>query len=132
VFATWTSKTPFVPPGNRHRFRENGRERRGELPHDVLRKLIVKHGLPEPQRIDPLDPAGTVVAAPESLTGWSDIGEWVYVHETRAERQSRRAERTRAVRPGYRFRIVFSQPVPGPICLGHSAHFGLGLFGPTT
>lgn len=129
-YVTWTSKTPFVPPGNRHRFRGNGRVRRGELPHEVLRKLIVKHGLPEPQRIDPLDAAGTVVAAPESLSGWSEIGEWVYVHETRVERQSRRAERTRAVRPGYRFRIVFSEPVPGPVCLGHSAHFGLGLFVP--
>jgi len=26
------------------------------------------------------------------------------------------------------FRIVFSEPVRGPICLGHSSHFGLGLF----
>lgn len=28
------------------------------------------------------------------------------------------------------FRIVFPEPVLGPICLGHSSHFGLGLFVP--
>ena len=28
------------------------------------------------------------------------------------------------------FRIVFPSPVAGPICLGHSSHFGLGLFLP--
>jgi len=28
------------------------------------------------------------------------------------------------------FRIVFPHPVQGPICLGHSAHFGMGLFLP--
>ena len=27
-------------------------------------------------------------------------------------------------------RIVFAQPVRGPICLGHSCHFGMGLFVP--
>jgi hypothetical protein len=127
-FATWISKTPFVPPGNRHRFRGNGRERAGELPREVLRKLIVKHGLPAPLRIEPLDAGRRGCRTPESLAGWSEIGQWVSIHETRAERLARRDERTRAVRPGYRFRIVFPEPVPGPICLGHSAHFGLGLF----
>ena len=28
------------------------------------------------------------------------------------------------------FRIVFSEPVTGPLCLGYSSHFGLGLFMP--
>lgn len=28
------------------------------------------------------------------------------------------------------FRITFPRPVSGPICLGHSAHFGMGLFLP--
>lgn len=30
------------------------------------------------------------------------------------------------------FRITFPSPVPGPILLGHSSHFGLGLFYPET
>lgn len=29
------------------------------------------------------------------------------------------------------FRIQFTHPVPGPIALGHSAHFGMGLFLPS-
>jgi len=28
------------------------------------------------------------------------------------------------------FRIEFARPTPGPICLGHACHFGLGLFIP--
>ncbi len=28
------------------------------------------------------------------------------------------------------FELLFPKPVPGPLCLGHSAHFGLGLFLP--
>jgi len=33
-------------------------------------------------------------------------------------------------RPAGAFRIVFTEPMTGPICLGHSSHFGLGLFVP--
>jgi len=33
-------------------------------------------------------------------------------------------------RPSGTFRIIFAEPVQGPICLGHSCHFGLGLFVP--
>ncbi|HEY7327591.1 MAG TPA: type I-U CRISPR-associated protein Csb2 [Gemmataceae bacterium] len=30
------------------------------------------------------------------------------------------------------FRITFTAPVRGPLCLGHSCHFGLGLFVPSS
>ncbi len=33
-------------------------------------------------------------------------------------------------RPAGAFEIVFASEIRGPICLGHSAHFGLGLFLP--
>jgi CRISPR-associated protein Csb2 len=33
-------------------------------------------------------------------------------------------------RPAGGFRITFAAPVRGPVCLGHSCHFGLGLFVP--
>lgn len=33
-------------------------------------------------------------------------------------------------RPAGAFRLIFPQPVCRPICLGHSSHFGLGLFVP--
>ena len=35
-------------------------------------------------------------------------------------------------RPAGVFRIVFPEAIHGPICLGHSSHFGLGLFVPET
>lgn len=35
-------------------------------------------------------------------------------------------------RPAGVFRIVFPEALHGPICLGHSSHFGLGLFVPET
>jgi CRISPR-associated protein Csb2 len=35
-------------------------------------------------------------------------------------------------RPAGGFRITFSAPVVGPVCLGHSCHFGLGLFLPSS
>jgi CRISPR-associated protein Csb2 len=31
-------------------------------------------------------------------------------------------------RPAGAFRITFAAPLGGPLCLGHSCHFGLGLF----
>lgn len=31
-------------------------------------------------------------------------------------------------RPSGAFRITFARPVEGPLALGHSCHFGLGLF----
>jgi CRISPR-associated protein Csb2 len=33
-------------------------------------------------------------------------------------------------RPSGAFRIAFAAAVRGPICLGHSSHFGMGLFLP--
>jgi CRISPR-associated protein Csb2 len=35
-------------------------------------------------------------------------------------------------RPAGGFRITFGTPVRGPLCLGHSCHFGLGLFLPSS
>jgi CRISPR-associated protein Csb2 len=33
-------------------------------------------------------------------------------------------------RPAGFFRLEFSRPVLGPLALGHSSHFGMGLFSP--
>lgn len=35
-------------------------------------------------------------------------------------------------RPACGFRITFAAPVHGPVCLGHSCHFGLGQFMPSS
>lgn len=114
-FSSWVSKTPFVAPGNRRRFRRNGRLRTGETPAKLLEKLLAKEGYPQ--------------AEIESLSA-VDFAEWVAIHETHTERIARRESRGRALRMGQRFRIKFAEPVSGPICLGHSSHFGLGLFAP--
>lgn len=34
-------------------------------------------------------------------------------------------------RPASGFRLQFTAPIRGPLCLGHSCHFGLGLFVPS-
>ena len=111
----WESASPFVTPGKRMRFRKNRRPRPGETPERLLEKLLVGQGLPTP----------TI----KSLSD-DDAIEWVAVHETPEQRAARRENRSRAVLPAYRFQLTFPKPVSGPMCVGHSCHFGLGLFQP--
>jgi CRISPR-associated protein Csb2 len=113
---TWVSVTPFVPPGNRRRFRSDGHERPGETPERLVEKLLYKCGYPAPDYVEILD--------------GSQQSEWVVVHVTRTERMARLREGINSTRPGCRMRISFAAPVKGPLALGHSAHFGLGLFAP--
>jgi CRISPR-associated protein Csb2 len=112
----WQSATPFVPPPGRHRFRENGRERPGESPEHILIKLLQTRGKPLPEKI-------TVFEDQEETS-------WVNLHETRQRRLLRTETRTPWVRPGYWLRLQFKEPVRGPLILGDSCHFGLGLFLP--
>lgn len=114
-FSTWISETPFVAPGNRRRFRKNGRLRPGETPAKLLEKLLAKEGYPQAE-IELVSPV--------------EFAEWVAIHVTHKERLARKESRGRSLRMGQRFRLKFAEPVSGPICLGHSSHFGLGLFAP--
>jgi CRISPR-associated protein Csb2 len=107
----WVSTTPFVLPAGRHRVRRKGKPRIGESPEASLQKLLVRYGLPEPQ-----------VEQSNRNPGW------VTIHETPGERGRRVAQRGTRMRPGHCFRITFPHPIPGPLCVGHSCHFGLGLF----
>jgi len=107
----WVSATPFVLPAGRHRVRGSGRPRTGESPEASLRKLLCRFGLPEPQ-VEPAD---------------GNPG-WVTIHETPGERGRQAAERGTRMRLGHCLRVEFPGPVPGPLCVGHSCHFGLGLF----
>ncbi len=106
----WQSVTRFVLPPGRRRFRRNGRHRPGETPDACLRKLLVRFTLPEP-----------VIECDESA-------QWVAVHRSPTERRQQAQEWSTSMRPGYRLRIVFPEPVPGPLAVGHSCHFGLGMF----
>lgn len=111
----WISATPFVIPGGRRRFRKHGRLRPGETAERMLIKLLTANGIPIPEII--------------RLTDETEA-DWVAVHETHEQRRFRREDRTRPILPGHRFRLTFPDPVSGPICVGHSCHFGLGLFLP--
>jgi CRISPR-associated protein Csb2 len=110
----WISATPLVLPTPYIRFRANGRERPGATVEQLVRKLLIKNGYPDPVKLHIRD---SVLDT-----------EWVYVHETAQERRRRARVRTSCVRPAFFIRLVFPHPVCGPVCLGHSCHFGLGLF----
>jgi CRISPR-associated protein Csb2 len=106
----WKSAAPFVLPAGLHRTRR-GRQRPGETPEACIRKLLVRFGFPKPD-VERLSAEPT----------------WVTIHESSGEHRRRSKERGTRMRPGYRFRIIFPRPVDGPLCVGHSCHFGLGLF----
>jgi CRISPR-associated protein Csb2 len=106
----WETATPFLLPAGRRRWR-HGRQRPGETPQACLRKLLGRFGFPEPE----------VEAIAEGPV-------WVTIHESPGERRRRSQQRGTRMRPGHRFRVTFPSPVSGPLCVGHSCHFGLGLF----
>jgi CRISPR-associated protein Csb2 len=112
----WQSAVPFVPPSVRHRFRKNGRPRPGETPTQVLGRLLQTEGKPLPSKVSIIDNQERTA--------------WINLHETREMRQQRAESHTPLVRPGYCIQIEFDQPVSGPLILGDSCHFGLGLFLP--
>lgn len=115
---TWISATPFVPPANRYRFRKNGQLRTIESVEHLLSNLLKRQDKPEPKSITLID------NGPEQC--------WLKLHETRERRFLKEENRTPYVRPGFYVRIEFSSPVQGPLILGDSSHFGLGLFVPET
>lgn len=112
----WESATPFVPPAQRHRFRKNGRERAGESVERLLQKMLLDEGKPAPSKV-------------AVLNGYENA-EWVTLHQTRDRRLLKAENRTPWVRPSFRARLEFSQPISAPLILGDSCHFGLGLFLP--
>jgi CRISPR-associated protein Csb2 len=105
----WESLTPYVPP--RHHLR-GGKLRESEsLEAQIRRELSLRVGS---------DTKSIVV---EQLVDTA----WVSVHVPLAQ-SGRRA--SLGSRRGYTMRLTFSAPVTGPLRLGHSSSFGLGLFKP--
>jgi CRISPR-associated protein Csb2 len=122
----WIAATPFLAP--RHPKRRGKKKdppellgpdhhrafARQVLVEELARLRVLRPEIPEPLSIEPLDDE----------------------HRLGARRlrpiQFRRFRRKRGDDGGRRaagaFRIRFPEPVAGPICLGHSSHFGLGLF----
>lgn len=125
---TWISATPFIV--TRHQ-KKNGLKKdppelrgpqnqrafaRQVLIEELARLREASYDLPEPLSVEPLNEDHRMGA-----------------HQLRPIqfkrfRQKRSDDGGR--RPAGAFRIVFPSPIPGPLCLGHSSHFGLGLFVP--
>jgi CRISPR-associated protein Csb2 len=100
----WETVTPYVPA--RHVFGRNGRIKPGESIEEQIRRDLAARGLPHRVALD--------------VHGIS----WVAVHVPR------RATQAEVTRRGYRLTLRFDEPVSGPLLLGHSSSFGLGLFMP--
>jgi CRISPR-associated protein Csb2 len=105
----WESVTPYVPP--RHYLRRGRLRDREAIPAQVARELALR-GFPgaDAVKVEP-------IAQPT----------WVAIH-TPASRRSER--RFLGDRRGYWLRLTFPSPVNGPVRLGQSSSFGLGLFRP--
>ena len=105
----WESLTPYVPP--RHHLR-NGKPRQRESLVAQIRRELSLRGF--------VDTNGIKI---EQLSDPS----WVAVHIPRGGATKRTFIGDRR---GYRLRLTFREPIEGPLRLGHSSSFGLGLFRP--
>jgi len=103
----WESVTPYVPP--RHHLR-GGKERDGESMAEQIRREVQGRELAQDVEVE-------LVGTPQ----------WVSVHIPRREANKRAFTGDRR---GQMVRLRFTTPVVGPIRLGHSSSFGLGLFRP--
>jgi CRISPR-associated protein Csb2 len=103
----WESVTPYVPP--RHHLR-GGKVREDESIAEQLRREIQARGI-----------------APDVEVELLGTPQWVSVHVPRREAKKRSFIGNRR---GQMVRLRFTTPVAGPIRLGHSSSFGLGLFRP--
>jgi CRISPR-associated protein Csb2 len=106
----WQSLTPYVPP--RHHLR-GGKVRDSETVENQVRRELVARGYA---------PNANAVSCEEI-----EPPRWVAVHVPRREIHSRPFIGDRR---GYMLRLAFETPVTGPLRLGHSSSFGLGLFTP--
>lgn len=109
VHCEWESLTPYVPP--RHVYGRSGKQKPGCSVDDQLSAELESRGFPV---------SGLIAGIKE--------GGWVKIHRIQSERNAR----TNNDKLSYMVKLTFSEPVKGPISLGASCHFGLGLFVPVT
>lgn len=124
----WISATPFVTtryPKSRGRKRDpsellgpaNMREfARCVLLEEIARLRARNPEIPEPRSVEPINPEHRCSA--------------LQLRPIQFKRFRRKRNDDGGRRIAGAFRIEFPEPVYGPICLGHSSHFGLGLFIP--
>lgn len=109
----WVSATPYIP--NRHpKIRGTGSNKRlVDGPEEQIAKELQNRGLPDAVNIEVFGSREKIARfLPAEFKRWRKAG-----------------------LPGfgaYSVAIEFGEDVPGPLSLGHSAHYGLGLFVPAT
>ncbi len=115
----WVSATPFV--ATRYPKLRGSKRDRPEVyasPRDFARHILQQ----ELRRWPELQPVEAI----------EDV-EWIGRQQLRTlqfQRFRGKRDDDGGRRPAGAFRITFRDPVRGPVCLGHSCHFGLGLFAP--
>jgi CRISPR-associated protein Csb2 len=114
----WISATPLLVS----RYPKTRGTKRDPPEHYATPRTFAAHVLRQELGRRPRLPA---VAEIQSLQLLSGPGRLRPI-QSRLFRQKRGGGR----RPSGVFRIVFASPVRGPLCLGHSCPFGLGLFVP--
>ncbi len=122
--AVWLSATPFL--ASRYP-KVNGTKR--DLPeHYADARTFAEHVLrQELDRLRARRPGLSPVVAIESPEG---LGAQRMLRPIQFQRFRQKAGDDGGRRPNGVFRIRFGGLVRGPLCLGHSCHFGLGLFLP--
>jgi len=116
----WESVTPYVLTRHPKRTRsgapklnEFGEQRDG--PEDQLRRELALRGLPTPVSFERLPRCDLPVGR---SFHWLEYQRWR--HQGGGSNSGL----------AYGFRLIFAEPVPGPLALGYGCHFGLGLFRP--
>lgn len=106
TYNRWRTATPYVPP--RHIYDRRGNIKPGETPEEQLRLELKRMGF---------DTSKLMIKVNH------DVSEWIRVHRPWRSQD----DPTNAEKRGYHFSLTFETPVRGPIAVGHSSHFGLGL-----
>jgi CRISPR-associated protein Csb2 len=122
--ASWVSATPFVATRYpKLRGRKRDRPEDYATPRDFA-GLVLRQELDRLRQRQPELPAVERIEALDTVAGNRPLRpiQFARFRHKRGDDGGRR--------PGGAFRIVFAAPVHGPLCLGHSCHFGLGLFVP--
>ncbi|HWB09928.1 MAG TPA: type I-U CRISPR-associated protein Csb2 [Pirellulales bacterium] len=133
----WVSATPFIVTRQAKR-RGRKRDLPGALasPATFTRTVLLEElgrlaerrgGLPRIEGIEPLMDGGAFRIAPADWVRGAG-GRRLRLLQFKRFRQKRGDDGGRRLSGA--FRIWFSELVCGPICLGHSCHFGMGLFLP--
>ncbi len=136
---TWVSATPFIV--TRH-LKKRGQKRDPEelqknpilfikqVLWEELERFLQRNGYslgPDEIEMEPLLDDGVFRIDP---VNWSPMATGAKLRPIQFKRFRQKKNDTGGNRPSGFFKITFPKKVSGPIALGHSSHFGMGLFLP--